>query len=535
VDRLIALLALRLKLDLRAVLGARGRVLGLVVALPAMVVLSTAASVVAFSLVRLTERAQPDLLLSLLSALATLLGLLWALSPLLGGVALSESHDFARLLRYPVPLGALVVSSLAANLLQPMTLAQLPPLLALAVALCGPRPSLLLAVAGLLLALALVVAAGQGVGLALHALSRNRRLHDRALFAGIGFGVLLSLVPWLLLGGHGGPVRRAIGALVAHDIFALSPFAWGVRAAVQAGRGDGPAFLGWSAAAALALVSVLGVTARLAQRMYHGDIDVGEAGGASGARVRRWLPGRIGALVDKDLRVVWRDPRLKALVLTSLVAPSILLLFAWQGSGGEDGMRPGLLLLLASFSGLSTLGANAFALERRGVQMLFGFPVERFRILVAKNVGQILLRTPGLVVIASATALLASPAFAPAAIVLVLLTQILAAAADNYLSILYPVPVPAPGRDPNAPAAGTRGLAGAAVVSGTMLGTILLSSPFAFLAWLPHLLGERWLWVLTLPLALAGALAVYGMLTAGAAALLSRREPDLIARALGEE
>jgi len=97
------------------------------------------------------------------------------------------------------------------------------------------------------------------------------------------------------------------------------------------------------------------------------------------------------------------------------------------------------------------------------------------------------------------------------------------------------VPVPAPGRDPNAPVAGTRGLAGAAVFTGAMLGALVLSSPFAFLTWLPHLLGMRWLWALTLPLALAGALAVYGMLTAGAAALLARREPDLIARALGEE
>jgi ABC-2 type transport system permease protein len=535
VDRLIALVALRLKLDLRAVLGARGRLLGLVVALPAVVVLSAAASVVAFALVRLVERAQPELLLPLLSALATLLGLLWALSPLLGGVALSEAHDLGRLLRYPVPLGALVVSSLAANLLQPMTLAHLPPLFALAFGLSGPHLGLLLAVAGLLLAFALVVAAGQGVGLALHALSRNRRLHDRAVFAGIGLGVLLSLVPWLLLGGYGGPIRRALGALVAHDIFALSPFAWGVRGAVHAARGDGPTFLAWSGAAMLALVSILGVTARLAQRMYYGDLDLGEAGAGSSTRARRWLPGRIGALVDKDLRVVWRDPRLKALVLTSLVAPSILLLFAWQGSGGGDGMRPGLLLLLASFSGLSTLGANAFALERRGVQMLFGFPVERFRILVAKNLGQILLRAPGLVVIASATALLASPVYVPAAIVLVLLTQLLAAAADNYLSVLHPVPVPAPGQNPNAPASGTRGLASAAIVTGAMLGALVLSSPFAFLAWLPHLLGERWLWALTLPLAIAGTLAVYGMLTAGAASLLTRREPDLIASVLGEE
>ena len=68
-----------------------------------------------------------------------------------------------------------------------------------------------------------------------------------------------------------------------------------------------------------------------------------------------------------------------------------------------------------------------------------------------------------------------------------------------------------------------------------MAGALALSSPFAFLVWLPHLLGDHRLWVLTLPLALAGAVGLYGLLTAGASALLTRREPDLLARVLGEE
>ena len=62
-----------------------------------------------------------------------------------------------------------------------------------------------------------------------------------------------------------------------------------------------------------------------------------------------------------------------------------------------------------------------------------------------------------------------------------------------------------------------------------------MSGPFAFLVWLPHLLGERWLWALTLPLALAGAAAVYFMAASGAARLLLRREPELLARLRGEE
>jgi hypothetical protein len=41
--------------------------------------------------------------------------------------------------------------------------------------------------------------------------------------------------------------------------------------------------------------------------------------------------------------------------------------------------------------------------------------------------------------------------------------------------------------------------------------------------------------VLSLPLALAGACAVYFMAASGAARLLLRREPELIARMRGEE
>jgi hypothetical protein len=67
------------------------------------------------------------------------------------------------------------------------------------------------------------------------------------------------------------------------------------------------------------------------------------------------------------------------------------------------------------------------------------------------------------------------------------------------------------------------------------LAALLASAPFVFLAWLPELLGERWLWALTLPLALGGATAVYFMTTSGAARLLARREPELVARMAGED
>jgi len=66
-------------------------------------------------------------------------------------------------------------------------------------------------------------------------------------------------------------------------------------------------------------------------------------------------------------------------------------------------------------------------------------------------------------------------------------------------------------------------------------GALLLSSPIAILAWFPLLYGRLSLWVVTLPLSLAGALAVYSMLVAVAAGQLERRGPELLARVLGDE
>jgi ABC-2 type transport system permease protein len=533
VDRLIALVMLRWRLEARAVGSSRGRMAALFVALPALLLVSAAATLLVFSLARVLERAQPDLVLPAFSALATLFGLSWALSPLLAGLSATETHDLGKLLSYPVPLPTLVASSLLANLLQPMVLAQLPPLAALALALGGAGRRGPVALAGLALALALVVAAGQAVALALHALARNRRWHDRALFAGIGLGVLVGLLPLLVLSQGGGFARRLVLVLLERDVFALVPFAWGARAAVHAGRGEALPFLAWACASTLALAATVGVSVAFAQRLYRGEIDLGGTSAGGTARARMRLPGTVGALVEKDLRVAWRDPRLKALVFTGVIGPLVILLVLWQGSGGA--VRPGLLLTVASFTGLGALGANAFALERRGLGLLFGFPVDRFLLLVGKNLGVIILRLPALLAVSLATLLIAGAPLVPAVATVALVTQVLATAADNYLSILFPVPVPGAGRDPTAAVSGTRGLGAAAMLFVAMAATLLASAPFVFLAWLPDLLGERRLWALALPLALGGAAAVHFMATSGAARLLERREPDLVARMAGED
>jgi hypothetical protein len=238
-------------------------------------------------------------------------------------------------------------------------------------------------------------------------------------------------------------------------------------------------------------------------------------------------------VIEKDLRVAWRDPRMKAVTLSSVIGPLVLLLILGQGSAGAIG--PAQLFIVAGVAGVGVVGSNALALERDGLGLLLGFPVDRLALLAGKSIATLVLRAPALLAIAIATLLLAGPLVALAIAAVVLVTQVIGCAVDNYLQILFPITVPAAGRDPNAPVSGARGLGAAVVMLLAMAVTFLATAPFAFLAWLPQPLGQPWLFGLTLPLALAGACAVYFMAASGASRLLLRREPELVARLRGDE
>lgn len=519
-------------MDVRAYLRARERLLGLLLLLPMLLFGALLGSGLAFLGIQALERLQPEALVPLLSVAATGIGIAWALSPLLAGVALTESHDMSRLLHFPIPLPTLVTSSLIANLAQPLVVGELPILLAVSLALGGFGPRLPFAVAGVVLTFVLMLAVAQTTGLLLQGVARNRRLHDVALFVGLGFGFLLSVIPVLLLAFGARGLAGLVRGLVETDVFALSPFAWGVRAAAHAGRGESAGFVFWSGLALGAILAAMAASTWLIHRIHSGALNLSRAGtGPNGGRARLLLPGALGALIEKDLRIGWRDPAMKATLFMGLVGPLIFLLFLSQTRGGG----PTGLLFLAGMVGLTAFGTNVFGHERRGLALLLGFPLDRFRLLLAKNLASVTFRLPGVLVVLMATLVLASPVMIPAALSVTLATLLIASAADNYVSILFPAAMPAPGKNPYGGAAsGGRGLGGLVLTAALVPGIVALSAPFAFLAWLPLLLEAPHLWWGSLPLALAGAAAVYALLTAGAARLLERREPELLQRVLGE-
>jgi ABC-2 type transport system permease protein len=522
---------LRWRSELRTLLWARERALGLLLAIPFLLGFSALAALAAYFGLRLLDARRPELLLPLASALVTLAGLVWTFSPLLVGFAFSESHDLSRLMHFPIPRRTLVASSLLANLLQPMALAELPLLVAASLALSPSPGRLPLALAGLAASFVFVVAAAQLAGLLFHGLSRSRRFRDLSLFLGLLLGFGLSLAPILVLSGGARPLLAFARRLVEADVFAWSPFAWGVRAAVYAGRGEIVPALAWSATAGAGILAVLGACALLVDRVYRGELDLGGGAADAGApRARLWLGGVVGGVLEKDLRCAWRDPGLKASLLVGLVGPLLfLLLFARDGSGG------GALPTLAAMIGVSGVGGNAFGFERRGLSLLLSFPAERWRVLLAKNLAAAAFRLPGLLTLSVAGVVLAPLWYLPATLTVAAVCWLAAAGLDNYLSILFPVSAPAPGASPyNTRAAGGRGFGAALLGVALLFAALLLAAPFVFLAWLPALLGRRLLWLVCLPLALAGAAAVYALLVGGAERLLVKREPELLERVLGE-
>jgi ABC-2 type transport system permease protein len=529
VDRLIALVLLRWRMEMRALGVARERAVALAVVVPGMLLFSVIGAFVLLLAVRSLAAADPELLRPGLSALATLVGLFWMASPLVSGLAIAETHDVSRLLHFPIPAWTLVTSSLLANLSQPMVVAEVPMIVALAVAVTGSPLAFPLALAGVALSFGVILAAAQVTALLLHGAARNRRLQDLATFLGIGMAFVIGLLPLLVLWGGARPLAAFARMLRASDLFAASPFAWGVRAAVHAGRGDLAGFTVHAAAAAAAIAALMALSAVLIHRISRGELDLGGASSAASVPARMRFAGPVGALFEKDVRMSWRDPALKATLFVGLLGPLLFVIFLLQGvsSGGSRA-----LLYLALFLGVSSFGSNAFGLERRGVALLMGFPVERWRILLGKNLSAILFRMPGLLMLVIAALVLRAGNLLPAAVAIALCGLIVSSGVDNYASILFPTSH----ADPRRGTGGARGRGlGAMVMSFLLLGlTLLLASPFLFLAWLPLLLGRPVLWLATLPLAVAGAAAVYAMLLAGAARVLERREPELMERMLSE-
>jgi ABC-2 type transport system permease protein len=214
-------------------------------------------------------------------------------------------------------------------------------------------------------------------------LLRGRRVRELAVAAVyVGTGLLVASMA-------GGP--RA--ALRAFRVFSWArwlalPAALADRAVTRLYAQRWAPALGWMALLALAAAVVAWVAYRLALSAALSGGDEGPRAAGTGAGGWR-LPGRRGALLEKEGKYVLRHPIASVLVL---VVPAMAAFVAWKltpripADAGEV-VRALPLFAFTLYAHLATqvFWLNAFGWERGGGRTWFLAPVDPIEVLVAKN------------------------------------------------------------------------------------------------------------------------------------------------------
>ncbi len=263
-------------------------------------------------------------------------------------------------------------------------------------------------------------------------------------------------------------------------------------------------------------------------------------------RTRRpWISPVVAAVAVKDLRYLWRDPQIKASLLSSLVL--LLVVFAPNLVRGDRpppqtgyfyqhlaGLEP-LLAPLPALLIVLTLSVNALGLERQGLRTLMLFPTKSLDILWGKNLAV------ALVALVAQTALIAASCAvtgfwgaAPLALAEGLAATLTLLGMGNITSTLLPLRVRSLTVGSSS-VSSDNGCLRSVISMGALWGTLIALAPVFILLLMPPLLGRReWLAVST-PLAVLYGLAVYQIATRLIAPWLDKRAPEIVALATHEE
>ncbi|MGH2503873.1 MAG: hypothetical protein ACRDID_15285, partial [Ktedonobacterales bacterium] len=331
-----------------------------------------------------------------------------------------EGLDISKLHTYPLSRAERMLGLTISTLFDPTTII----ILAIFAAVLVGWHTSALALGVTVLALALlyihIVGASQFALAVLIGLLRSRRYRDLSIII-----FTLMSVACSLSGQFASTLLRhfrGIGSLGRLDLghyLQWTPPGMAARAIVAANAGDPLGALPWLATL-LALTPLLltawawvldrGVTTpegadgatrrrrRWAVASAERPVAAGAAGGLSyehpvaTGKARRISPV-IAAVAAKDLRYFWRDPQIKASLLSSLVL--LFIVFA-PGLTQPTNASPNyfalhfadlqpLLAPLPALLIVLTLSLNAFGLERQGIQTLFLTPARPLYVLWGKN------------------------------------------------------------------------------------------------------------------------------------------------------
>ena len=555
-----ALLWLRWKLGMRAYRRSVSSIIGAI----AMVIFILGFGVAASFLTGLgyfyLPRAAAE---QVLFATLSFLYVAWVALPVVQ-YSVNEGLDVTRLATYPLTRAERMLGLTLATLLDPPTFI-IVALYVTALVGWGAGPlSVLIGVAALLLLYVHTVGLSQMTVAALVGMLRSRRYRDLSVVIFALMSVTCSLAGQFAttLVRHADSVDL-LGRLDIGRYAQWGPPGMAARAIILANAGDPLGALPWLLAL-LALTPILlaawawtldrGVTspeseggggrARRARAMPTQPVSV--AAPTSAKRTRRpWISPVVAAVAVKDLRYLWRDPQIKASLLSSLVL--LLVVFAPNLVRGDQpsaqpnyftqhmvGLQP-LLAPLPALLIVLTLSVNALGLERQGLRTLMLFPAKPLDLLWGKNLAVALVALVAQVaLIAASCAVTGSWAAGPLALAEGLAATLTLLGVGNITSTLLPLRV-------RSLAVGSSSLSSdngclRSVISlGALWGTLFALAPVFILLLMPPLLGHREWLAVSAPLAVLYGLSLYQIATRLIAPWLGKRAPEIVALATHEE
>ena len=247
------------------------------------------------------------------------------------------------------------------------------------------------------------------------------------------------------------------------------------------------------------------------------------------------LSAQTFAITVKDLKYFWRDPQLKAQLLSSLYIVIVLVAGPFFGSRSSSNFGWQSLTFgspLAVFFTVFTLSYNSLGMERQGLTTLFLFPVEPRRILFGKNIAVAALGLVELVLLLSISVFLSqSWEFVLPVLVVGLAGIAVVLGCGNVSSVLFPQRMRQIQRGFQATGSST-GSAGCmrAIMSIVMMFvTLVVLVPVAVALFLPLLFQIQWVWVFSIPAALIYAIAFHQIVTRLIAPRIIERTPEILA------
>ena len=563
-----ALLWLRWKITLRGYARSWQRVVGLIFALLFIIPAAGGlASLTAFGYLTTPYAFATQILF----VVVALLYLIWAALPLLQ-YTLNEGLDVTKLVIYPVTRGEQMVSLVIATLLDISTLFILAFYIAIVV---GFHATPLAAVVTLIALFAIyihTVGLSQLMLAALMGLLRSRRYRDLTVVVFALFGSVCSFSQ-IFFSRFFTTLARGSRTLDTESLHVERVLHWtppgmAAQAIVDANAGDYLHALPWLLASLALIPALLAAWAFVLDR----GITNAETAGAGRSRRRRiavpavavdstatsafplreggqgvrsasrgWRPISRPALAftQKEAIYLWRDPQLKAALISVLFATVFILVPNIFGSGrngnGEfvtflSGPRSVLVAPIPALLAVLTFALNALGIERQGLQTLFLFPVRPLDVFYGKNlfVGAFAMALGAVLTIIKAW-LTGGWVYVPVALAAALAAVLVMLGCGNITSVLSPFRWRQMRMGETSTLATENGCLRSIVSLVAMLVTAILVIPTIAAVALPLFLNHPEYMLVTLPASIVYAAFFYQVATRSIAPVMLRRAPEILA------